>query len=684
MADYATPSIRTVALVGHGGAGKTSLAEALLARAGAIQVAGSVEKGTTVSDFDPLEKQFQHSLRASILHVDTPDARIHIVDTPGFPDFIGQAIGALDAVETAAIVVNAASGIEMITSRMMEWAAQRHLCRLVIVNKIDVENVDCEGVLEAIRATFGNECLPINLPAGGGKKVVDCFFNPSGESDFSSVAAAHQALVDQVIEVDEELMAKYLEQGDSIEAGQLHAPFEKALREGHLVPVCFVSARTGVGVQELLDVLVKLAPNPAEGNPPMFTKGEGAAATEFRSAPDAKKHVLAHVFKVVVDPFVGKLGVFRVHQGTVTKDTQLYIGESKKPFKVGHLLRLQGGKHVEVDKAVPGDIAAIAKVDEITFDCVLHDSHDEDRIHMEPLAFPRPMHGVAIAPKRRGDEGRLSEVLHKMCAEDPTLSVEHDAILNETVLRGLGDLHLRSTLDRMANQFRLEVETRPPRIPYRETITGKADGHHRHKKQTGGAGQFGEVYLRIEPLSRGAGFEFVDEVKGGTIPTQFIPAVQKGVEQVLTSGPVAGYPLHDVRVIVYDGKSHAVDSKEVAFVSAGKKAFLDAIAKARPIVLEPIVNLEVHCQADKMGDIAGDLSSRRGQVTGTQTLSAGALAVIGTAPLAELDGYGSRLKAVTGGHGSYTMALARYEQAPPNVQQQLATEYAKHRRHEED
>jgi elongation factor G len=684
MADYATPSIRTVALVGHGGAGKTSLAEALLARAGAVSVPGSVEKGTTVSDFDPLERQFQHSLRASILHLDVPDARIHVIDTPGFPDFIGQAIGALDAVETAAVVVNATSGVEMITSRMMQWAADRRLCRIVIVNKIDAENVDCGAVLASIRAAFGNECLPINLPADGGKRVVDCFFTPSGDADFSSVADAHQALVDQVIEVDEELMAKYLEQGESIEATQLHAPFEKALREGHLVPVCFVSARTGAGVGELLDVLVKLAPNPTEGNPPLFTKGEGDAATEFRSEPDPKKHVLAHVFKVVVDPFVGKLGVFRVHQGTVTKDTQLYIGESKKPFKVGHLLMLQGGKHVEIDRAVPGDIAAVAKVDEIGFDCVLHDSHDEDRIHMAPLSFPTPMHGVAIAPKRRGDEQRLSDVLHKMCAEDPTLSVEHDATLNETVLRGLGDLHLRSTLDRMASQFKLEVETRPPRIPYRETITGRADGHHRHKKQTGGAGQFGEVYLRIEPLPRGSGFEFVDEVKGGTIPTQFIPAVQKGVEQVLTSGPIAGYPLQDVRVIVYDGKSHAVDSKEVAFVSAGKKAFLDAIAKARPIVLEPIVNLEVHCQADKMGDIAGDLSSRRGQVTGTQTLAAGALAVIGTAPLAELDGYGSRLKAVTGGHGSYTMALARYEPAPPSVQQNLATEYAKHRRHEEE
>ena len=684
MTSFGTANIRTVALVGHGGSGKTTLAEALLQAAGAISVAGSVERGTTVSDSDPLEKTYQHSLRAALLHLDTKGTRIHLIDTPGYPDFIGQAIGALDAVETAAVVVSATSGIEMITSRMMEWAAKRRLCRLVIIDKIDAENVDLAGTLAAIQAAFGRECLPINLPAGGGKRVVDCFFNPAGDADFSSVAAAHQALVDQVIEVDEALMAQYLEQGDEIAPEQLHAPFEKALREGHLVPVCFVSGRTGAGVPELLDVLVKLAPNPGEANPPLFTKGEGDKAVDFRSDPDPKKHVLAHVWKVVIDPYVGKLGIFRVHQGTVTRDTQLFIGDGRKPFKVGHLFMLQGAKTVEIDAAVPGDIAAIAKVDEIEFDGVLHDSHDEDHIHMAPLEFPVPMHGVAISPKRRGDEQRLSDVMHKMMAEDPTLSIEHDSQLNETVLRGLGDLHLRSTLERMATQFKLEVETRPPRIPYRETITAKAEGHHRHKKQTGGAGQFGEVYLRIEPLPRGKGFEFKDEVRGGTIPNQFIPAVQKGVEQVLAAGPVAGFPLQDVRVIVYDGKHHPVDSKEVAFVSAGKKAFLDAIEKARPIVLEPVVNLEVLCPGDHVGDVTGDLSGRRGQVTGTRTLQAGALAIEGQVPLVELDGYAARLKAMTAGHGAWSMALSHYDPAPPMLQQQLAAEYAKHRRHEED
>jgi len=683
MPNYATENLRTVALVGQGGAGKTTLAEALLVRAGALTAAGSVERGTTASDFDAFEKQYQHSLRSSLLHIETGGTRVHLIDTPGFPDFIGQAIGALDAVETAAVVINAQAGIEMVAVRMMEQAGRRRLCRVLVVNKIDGDNVDLPALLAAIQATFGKECLPMNLPADGGARVVDCFFNPVGDADFSSVAAAHGALVDQVVEVDEALMAHYLEHGE-VAPERLHAPFEKALREGHLVPVCFVSARTGAGVAELLQVFDRLLPNPAEGNPPRFTKGEGDTAIEFHSQPDPRQHVLAHVFKVVMDPFVGKLGIFRVHQGTVTRDTQLFVGDGRKPFKVGHLFMLQGGKNVEIERAVPGDLAAVAKVDDIEFDCVLHDSHDEDHIHMQPLEFPVPMHGVAIEPKRRGDEQRISEVLHRMTAEDPTLVVEHDTTLNETVLWGLGELHLRSVLERMAGQFKLEVSTRPPRIPYRETITMAAEGHHRHKKQSGGAGQFGEVFLKIEPRPRGAGFEFVSTVKGGAIPTSLIPAVQKGVELVLAQGPLAGFPLQDVRVNVYDGKYHAVDSKEVAFVAAGRKAFLDAIAKARPIVLEPVVEVEINCPAHNIGEVTGDLASRRGQVTGTRTLQSGSLAVTGMAPLGELEGYAARIKAMTGGEGAWSMELSHYEAAPTTLQQHLAAEYAKHRRHAED
>ena len=683
MPKYSPEAIRTLSLTGHGGSGKTTLAEALLQKAGAINAPGSVEKGTTVCDFDPLEKQYQHSLNAAVAHLLHRDTRVHLVDTPGLPDFIGRAMGALPAVETAVIVVNAQNGIEMITSRMMQWARKRDLCRMIVVNKIDAENVDLPGLLAKLQTTFGKECLPINLPADGGKRVVDCFFNPSGTSDFSSVEEAHSALVDQVVEVDEELMAKYLEKGE-VEPDELHAPFEKALREGHLIPVCFTSARNGAGVTELLDVFVKLMPNPTEGNPPQLLKGLGDKAQPVRAVPDPKKHVLAHVFKVMIDPFVGKVGVFRVHQGTITKDSQLFIGEGKKAFKVGHAYLLQGKDFVETDALVPGDIGAVAKVDDIHFDAVLHDSHDEDTIHLVPIEFPAPMHALAIEPKRRGDEQKISDALHKLAAEDPTFRVEHNATINQTIISGLGDLHMRYILDRMANQYHVEVTTKPPRIPYRETITAKAEGHHRHKKQTGGAGQFGEVFLRIEPLRRGSGFEFVDQVKGGAIPSQFIPAVEKGIRQVLDAGPVAGYPVHDVRAIVYDGKYHDVDSKEIAFISAGKRAFMDAIGKARAIILEPIVNIEITAPEQNMGDIAGDLSSRRGQLSGTDSLAPGTLVIKGQVPLSELSNYQARLKSVTAGQGSYSMEFARYDPVPPNVQKTLAEQHAKTAVHAEE
>ncbi|MBA2690658.1 MAG: elongation factor G, partial [Burkholderiales bacterium] len=600
--------------------------------------------------------------------------RIHLIDTPGYPDFMGQAMTALEAVETAAIVVNAQTGIEMITTRMMEWAAKRKLCRMIIVSKIDADNVDLPALVANLQDAFGKECLPINLPAANGTKVVDCFFTPSGNADFSSVEQAHSALVDQVVEVDADLMEIYLDQGE-IEPEQLHAPFEAALRDGHLIPICFVSARNGAGITELLDVFVKLMPNPSEGNPPLFFKGEGTNAREICAEPDPSKHVLAHVFKVAVDPYVGKMGIFRLYQGTVTKDSQLYIGDGRKPFKVGHLFMLQGKDHVEISRAVPGDICAVAKVDEIHFDAVLHDAAEDDHIHLKPLDFPVPIYGLAIEPKKRGDEQRLWEILHKLTAEDPCLKVEHVTSTNETVVLGLGELHLRCMLERMAETYKIEVATRPPKIAYRETVTGHAEGHHRHKKQTGGAGQFGEVFLRIEPLPRGAGFEFVDQVKGGTIPTQFIPAVEKGVRQVLDSGPLAGYPMQDVRVIVYDGKHHPVDSKEIAFITAGRKAFMEAIMKARPIVLEPVVNIEITVPEANMGDVTGDLSAKRGQVSGSDTLANGAVSIAGQVPLSELNGYQSRLNSISGGQGSYTLRLNRYDPVPPPVQQQLIAEH---------
>src|SRR6186713_1464581 len=668
-------SIRTLALVGPAAAGKTSLAEALLAAAGAIVTPGTLERGTTVSDFDPLERRMQHSLNSSVLHLTRGETRVHFIDTPGAPDFLGQSLPALEAVETAAIVINAAIGVEPMAVRMMEHAAARQRDRMIIVNRIDMPGVDLPGVLAQIQDAFGKECLPLNLPDAQGTRVVDCFHNREGHSDFGSVDAAHRALVEQVVEVDADFVERYLNEGD-VDASELHAPLEQALREGHLIPVCFVSAKTGAGVAQLLDIIVKLLPNPAESNPPEFLKGEGAEAVPMPAArPDPSKHVLAHVFKVTVDPFVGRLGVFRVHQGTVTKDSLLYIGDGRKPFKVGRLFMLQGKEHVEVQEGVPGDICAVAKVDDLHFDAVLHDAAEDDHIHLKPLDFPVPVHGLAIEPKRHGDEQRMWEILQKLVDEDPCLRLEHLTSTNETVVYGLGELHLRLLLERLRETYRFEVTTRPPRVPYRETITAPAEGHHRHKKQSGGAGQFGEVYLRIEPLPRGGGFEFVDQVKGGTIPGQFIPAVEKGVREVLAAGAIAGYPVVDVKVVVYDGKHHSVDSKEIAFVTAGRKAFLAAVREARPIMLEPIVNVEITTPDAAMGDITGDLSAKRGQVSGSANGSNGTMVIQATAPLSELSGYQSRLNAMTSGQGRYTIELSHYEPVPPVVQQQLMGQF---------
>ncbi|HSM10148.1 MAG TPA: elongation factor G, partial [Lysobacter sp.] len=370
------------------------------------------------------------------------------------------------------------------------------------------------------------------------------------------------------------------------------------------------------------------------------------------------------------------------YQGTVRRDSQLLIDDGRKPFKVGHLFKLKGREHVEIDQAIPGDIAAVARIDELHFDAVLHDSHDEDRIHLAPLDFPRPMFGLAVEAASKGQEQKLATALHKLAEEDPCFLVEHETETNETVLRGLSDLHLRINLDRLRDRYGVEVTSHPPRIAYRETVSANADGHHRHKKQTGGAGQFGEVFLRIEPLPRGAGFEFVDEVKGGTIPGQFMPAVEKGVRQVLEHGAVAGYPMQDVRVIVYDGKHHSVDSKEIAFVAAGKKAFLDAVAKARPQVLEPIVDLEVHAPEQHMGDISGSLASKRARINGTDTARDGDIVVKAQVPLSELDGYAAELKSITAGRGRYALDFDHYEPVPTQVQQKLVEAYKP--RHEED
>jgi elongation factor G len=669
--------IRTIALVGQAGSGKTTLAECLLAKAGAVHTAGSVERGTTVCDYSPLEKQLHHTTKLAVASFDAKNGadptRVHLLDTPGYPDFAGHALPALAAVETAAIVINAANGIEMMTSRFMQYAEKRGLDRLIIVNKIDAQNVDCEDLLNRIQQTFGKECLPINLPAGNRTRVSDCFFSPSGEADFSSVEEAHRRLVEQVVEVDEKLTEQYLEKGE-VTPEELHEPLEKAMREGHLIPVVFTSAKTGAGIAELLEVIVKLLANPTEANPPIYIStpmGTDGNIEELTASPDPTKHALAHVFKIETDPYIGRIAVFRVHQGRLTPNMQLYVGEGRKPIRPAHLYMLRGKTQTEVQEALPGDICAIARIEEITFDSILHDSPEDAHLHARPLELPTAVFGLAVTPKKRGDEQKVSDVLHKIAAEDPCFRIEHNAQANETVMRGLGEMQLRTILQKISTQYKVELDTHPPSIPFRETIAAKADGHSRHKKQTGGAGQFGEVFLKIEPLPRGKGFEFVDAVKGGTIPKQFIPSVEKGVRHVLESGYIAGYPLQDVRVIVYDGKTHPVDSKDVAFMSAGRKAFLDALAKARPMVLEPIVNVDITAPDDKMGDITGELSAHRGHIRGSDTPRPGFVQIDAQAPLSELEDFPVRLKSITAGRGSYNLQFSHYEPAPPQLQQKL-------------
>jgi len=674
MPKYRTEDIRNITFVGHSGSGKTVLTEALLVKSGKIGEAGTIERGTTTTDHDPLEKEYQSSLDSALASLDFEGVHVNIIDTPGFPDFRGPTVTGMAATETTALVINAHNGIELSTRRLMRRAKGRRLCRIIIINKIDQEGVNLTRLVKQIREELGPECLPINLPADNLGTVKDCFFGTDGETDIFSLAEAHEAIIDQVIEVNEDLMEKYLE-GEELSRDELHDAFEQALREGHVVPICFTSAMTGAGLGELLRFFKRLLPNPTEGNAPPIMKGTGKEAQQVEIKPDPDGHVVAHVFKITNDPFVGKMSIFRIYQGTVGPDSQLFIGDERKPFKVGHLFTIQGGKHEEIDRGIPGDICAVAKVDDIHYDAILHDSHDEDNFHLKPVNFPQPMYGLAVEPQSRGQEQKLAQSILKLTEEDPCFIVEHNQELNETVIRGLGELHMRVMLQRMSTRYNVEVDTRPPRIAYRETITRAAEGHYRHKKQTGGAGQFGEVFLRVRPLARGEGFEFVNKVVGGAIPTSLIPAVEKGIRMMIAEGAIAGYQMQDMEVEVYDGKFHPVDSKEIAFVIAAKHALNDAIRNAGPQILEPIVSVDVTVPDAVMGDVTGNLAGRRARISGTEALGGGQVTITADMPLSALSDYHTELKSMSQGQGSFTMEFSHYDPVPHEVQRQLEADH---------
>ncbi|MDX1303446.1 elongation factor G [Photobacterium sp.] len=665
--------IRNIAFAGQSGSGKTSLVERLLFESGAIKTLGELPRGTTVTDFDRQSIDYQHSVEATPVNFCWQKNQFNLIDTPGAGDLIGRAMSIYPAIETIALVVDATAGPASLSDQLFQMAHDHKKCRLIIINKIDADGINLHALLAQLKERYGPQCLPINLPDPGGHEVVDCYFKPDPDEPtlFSTVEEAHDALIDQVIEVDEELMEVYLEQGQDLSPQQLHAPFEAVLRDGQLIPVCFVSAQSGAGIRQLLRIMSELIPSPLESNPPLFYSGDKPITVSLSE----EDHVVGHVFKVSIDPYMGRMAFVRIFQGVLTPDSQLYIDDGKTSFKVGHLYQVQGKLRREIQRAASGDICAIAKIDELQFDSVVHNSHDEDGLHLASLNLPAPMYSLVVHPARRGDEQKLSDVLKKLTSEDPSLQVTHRVRVNETLLTGIGEFHLKIALEKMQQQYKLNVQTSAPSIDYRETITRPAEAHHRHKKQTGGAGQFGEVYLKVNPLSRGEGFKFVNKVVGGAIPGQFIPAVEKGVRQVLEEGAIAGYPLQDLEVIVYDGKHHSVDSKEIAFVSAGRKAFLEAVKQADPIILEPIVDIKILTPSDCIGDISGDLSSRRGMINDSQPESQDRTLIQAKAPLTQLQDYSQRIKSLTRGEGSFSLSLSHFEPVPTPLQQQLTEAY---------
>lgn len=670
MAD--TGNIRNIVLLGHGGSGKTSLAEALLHKTGVTTRLGNVDEKSCVCDYYDEEKEHQHSILAAIAHVEANGKLINIIDTPGYPDFCGPAIGPISAAETAVIVVSAAAGIETNTRKMYQLAQETGKARIIVINKLDAENVDLAELVKNLQETFGNQCRCANLPTADKAGVIDCINNDSGDSPVMDVAQAHTDLIETIIEVDDDLMESYLG-GEDISQERIGAVFVEAVKQGTVVPIVFTNARNMVGIQELLDLTTNQTPSPLDVS---YALTDGEETNEI--SPDAGGPLAGVVFRVAFDPKTNmKFSAIRVLSGTIRSDTNLLRNAEKKGIRPGHILRSQGGETQEVDAGVAGDIISLAKVEDLRVGDLVHDGKAKGSFKL--LSAPRPMFALALEPATRGDEQKISGALDRLREEDPCFDVQMDKQTKELVIYGMGELHLRIILEKMEKRYKLKVNTKDPKIPYRETISAKAEGHYRHKKQTGGAGQFGEVYLRIEPAERNSEppLQYSWDIFGGSIPGQFEPAIAKGLNDVMESGVVAGFPLQDVKVSIYDGKHHPVDSKEVAFRAAGKGAFIDAIQKAKPVLLEPIVDMEVTAPSDNMGDITGDLASKRGRVQGQDMLPGGFVAIKAQVPLSEVTQYNSQLKSVTGGRGSYSMTLSHYEPVPGNVQAQVVAQYQK-------
>ncbi len=679
---YHIGDIRNIALAGHGASGKTTLADALLFTAGATERRGNVDDGTSISDVEDEEKRRHFTIDSHLLHLEWSGKQVHLIDTPGYPDFLGNALSALAAVENTVLAIAANSGIEVNTRRVFQEAVKLKLGGLIALTKMDADNVDFNALLGRIRETFGPRCVPFFVPIGQGPKFsgvidvinshddvpADCPMHPS---------EAYQMVVEQIVETDEGLMERYLN-GETIPPEELRVAAHGAIIRGTLIPVVCLSAKRDIGLREMLDLLSDISLAPYE----LHRHGHHSdEEDDFELEPLEDGELVAQVFKTTNDLFMGKMSFLRIHSGRLSNDTTLVNLRTGKTGRPGHLYRLQGKAQEEVKEAIAGDIVAIAKFDDLHIsDTVTAQGNGHtSNLLLDPISFPTPMVPRAVEPKTREDEPKISAGLAKIADEDPTFTYRRDNQTHELVISGMSELHLDVIQHRLKNRFKLDINTHVPHVPYLETIMAPAESQHRHKKQTGGRGQFADVHLRIRPRGRGQGFNFVDAIKGGVIPNQFIPAVEKGVREQLEKGVISGNPVVDVEAEVFFGSYHAVDSSEQAFKTAAAAAFRKAFATARPVLLEPIVSIEISVPMEKFGDITADLSTRRGQITGMDTLPGGFQSVQAIVPLSEMLRYATDLKSMTGGRGSYTMEFKSYEPVPPNVQQNIVDRWAKSR-----
>ncbi|MFH0910029.1 MAG: elongation factor G, partial [Planctomycetota bacterium] len=645
----------------------TMLAEAMLYKTGTLPRLGRIADGTTASDCDDEEKSRRCSITPTVLHCHHAGREFNLIDAPGGLDFFGGQVAAISGADMALLCVNAAKGVEVITRKAWDLAGKLGRPRLIAITRMDAENVSREEVLASIRRVFGKQCLPFNLPRGEGSGftgVVDVFGKEIPPELVQETETLRNALIECVVETDDAMMEKYLEEG-RISHEEFLALLTPAIVRGTIVPVFFLSAEKDLGVRELLDGIAAYGPCPCDLTLTAL-RGEGEGEETVPFTPSLEQPLLAQVFKVISDPHIGKLCFVRVWNGTLESKGTFLLSTTGKPERVAQLYRHNGEKHEDIPAAACGDIVTIGKVEALNTGDILYAAGAP--LRLPPLPFPKPMVGLAVIPKARGDEQKIGQVLQRLSDEDPTFLAERDNQTKELVVRGMGQLHLDVMLARMKNRFHVEVNTKPPKIPYLETISARADGHYRHKKQTGGAGQFAEVYFHVWPNERGKGFEFVNSIVGGAISASFVGSTEKGVRHGLEKGPLSGFPVVDIVVEVYDGKEHPVDSKDIAFQTAGRHALHDAMQNARPVLLEPIVDLEVLFPPAYTGDINGDISGRRGRPTGMEMV--GDMQMLkAQVPLAEIMDYGSTLKAITQGEGFFSMELARYEPIPSNVAQ---------------